>query len=115
MRFLLNANMPCSTLAVFVERGHIQRSAFGTPAWAMHPTKRLRPRRVLIPLYSWRVIWISPMCAAILRKVADDWTAGRITTLVGQFLTMEGLIARIPCHLVILDRNHVRFRPALGW
>lgn len=122
MRFLLDANMPCSTLAVFAEHGytakHVRDTGMGDA-----PDKEIAAQaRADAAVFVTRDLDFADVRSyppeatpgILVLRVADDWIAGRITTLVGQFLTMEGLVARIPDHLVILDQNHVRFRPALG-
>jgi len=43
----------------------------------------------------------------------DDAVAGTIVRLLERFLKQTELVDRVPGHLVILEADRVRFRPAL--
>jgi predicted nuclease of predicted toxin-antitoxin system len=49
----------------------------------------------------------------IVLRMPDDAVAQTIVNLVERLLKQTELVARIPGHLVILEPDRVRFRPAL--
>jgi predicted nuclease of predicted toxin-antitoxin system len=121
MRFLLDANMPRSTLTVLAEHGHtakhVRDISMGDARDSEIAAQARADGAVLLTrdldFADVRNYPPEAMPGILALRVPDDWTAGRITALVGGFLTMETLVARIPGHLVILDPSHARFRPAL--
>jgi predicted nuclease of predicted toxin-antitoxin system len=121
MNFLLDANMPRSAIRVLAEHEHtaihVNDVGLGdaldeqVAAWAVAESAVLITRDLDfadIRSYPPRA---SP--GILVVRVPDDWTAIRIVGLLEEFLSMEELVTRIPGHLVILDRNQARFRPAL--
>jgi predicted nuclease of predicted toxin-antitoxin system len=49
----------------------------------------------------------------IVMRMTDDAVAQTIVSLLERFLKQTALLARIPGHLVILEPDRARFRPAL--
>jgi predicted nuclease of predicted toxin-antitoxin system len=49
----------------------------------------------------------------IVLRMPDDAVAQTIVNLLERFLKQTALAARLPGHLVILEADRVRFRPAL--
>nr|VFJ65801.1 MAG: Predicted nuclease, contains PIN domain, potential toxin-antitoxin system component [Candidatus Kentron sp. FM]VFJ68989.1 MAG: Predicted nuclease, contains PIN domain, potential toxin-antitoxin system component [Candidatus Kentron sp. FM]VFK17708.1 MAG: Predicted nuclease, contains PIN domain, potential toxin-antitoxin system component [Candidatus Kentron sp. FM] len=49
----------------------------------------------------------------LVLRVDDTSTAQEIAQLLKRFVTLPQLVSRIPGHLVVLDNDRVRFRPAL--
>jgi hypothetical protein len=82
MRFLVDANMPRSTLALLAGLGHTGEHA--------------RDIKGLIVL-----------------RMPDDAVAQTIVNLLERFLKQTELATRLPGHLVIIEPDRVRFRPAL--
>jgi predicted nuclease of predicted toxin-antitoxin system len=122
MRFLLDANMPRSTLALFAEHGHtaVHVNDIGlssAPDHQIAARARVEDAVLVTRDIDFADVRNYPPEASpgfLVLRVADDWTASQISSLTGTFLNMEALVANIPGHLVILDHRQVRFRPALG-
>lgn len=49
----------------------------------------------------------------LVMRVPDESTAAQIAEVLDRFLALKELVAQLPGHLVILERDRVRFRPAL--
>lgn len=49
----------------------------------------------------------------LVLRVPEHLTADHIATLLERFVSMTNLVSQIPGHLVVLDENRARFRPAL--
>lgn len=121
MRFLLDANMPRSALSALIAAGHtaahvrdlemggasddlIDRHAQATGAILVTRDLDFADTRAYPP---------ETAPGRLVLRVADNDTAEAIADLLKRFLTLKDLVARIPGHLVVLERARVRFRPAL--
>ncbi|MFB1512853.1 MAG: DUF5615 family PIN-like protein [Thiocapsa sp. C3-sup] len=121
MRFLLDANMPRSALRALIAAGHsaahvrdlemgrasddlIDRHAQATGAILVTRDLDFADTRAYPP---------ETAPGRLVLRVADNDTAEAIADLLKRFLTLKDLVARIPGHLVVLERGRVRFRPAL--
>lgn len=94
MKFLLDANMPHSTLVVFAEHGHtaehVRDIGIGDAPDEEIAARACADAAVLVT----RDLDFADVCSyppeaapgILVLRVADDWTARRITALVGEFL-----------------------------
>jgi len=122
MKFLLDANMPRSTLDVLRahkhEAWHVKGIGLGdaTDERIAAQARGLNAALVTRDLDFADVRAYPPESAPgfLVLRVPDNWTAARILALMQRFLGMTDLVARIPGHLVMLDPRQVRFRPGLS-
>jgi predicted nuclease of predicted toxin-antitoxin system len=121
MKFLLDANMPRAALRVLIEAGHVAEHVRDlglgnatderidqlaqTEGWIL-VTRDLDfcDTRNYPPENS---------AGRVVLRVEDTSTAVEIAELLQRFLALPELVNRIPGHLVVLDTNRARFRPAL--
>lgn len=122
MKFLLDANVPRSMLNIIEAHGH--------EAWHVsdiglgdETDQRIAAQADFLGAVTItrdldfadiRTYPPEPTPGFLVLRVPDDWTATRIVALMGRFLGMTDLVTQIPGHLVILDPQQVRFRPALS-
>ena len=122
MRFLLDANMPRSVLALFAQHGHevehVKDIGFGAAPDREIADRARTDGAVLVTrdLDFADVRRFPPQTAPgfLVLRIPDDWTAPRIVALLARFLSMDSLVASLPGHLAILDQRQARFRPPLG-
>lgn len=122
MRFLLDANMPRSTLKVLrdhsYEAWHVKDIGLGdaTDQRIATQARELDATLVTRDLDFADVRAYPPETAPgfLVLRVPDEWTTARIVVLMERFLGMTDLVAQIPGHLVMLGPRQVRFRPALS-
>ncbi|WP_295433925.1 DUF5615 family PIN-like protein [uncultured Thiodictyon sp.] len=122
MRFLLDANMPRSVLALLLQVGHeaehVKDIGFGDARDDEIAARACTDGAILVTrdLDFADVRRYVPQAAPgfLVLRVPDDWTAQQIVALLGRFLAMDSLVAALPGHLAILDQHQVRFRPPLG-
>ncbi len=121
MDFLLDANMPSSALRTLTDAGH--------QAWHVRDIGLGDATDERIDRHALAQGWILvtrdlDFCdirnyppehtpGRLVLRVDDTSTAEEIAQLLRRFLMLPELMGHIPCHLVILDANQVRFRPAL--
>lgn len=121
MKFLLDANMPRSTLGVIKAHGfqaeHVKDIGMGDAVDEDIAAYAHREHAVLttrdLDFADIRSYPPGPSPGYLVLRVPDNWIASRIATLMEDFLAMDDLVLQIPGHLVILDPHQVRFRPAL--
>ena len=121
MRFLLDANMPRSALALLVQHGHeaehVKDIGLGNAPDVEIAARACADGAVLVTRdLDFADVRRYPTQTApgfLVLRIPDDWTARQIVTLLGQFLAMDSLVASIPGHLAILDQRQARFRPPL--
>ena len=121
MRFLLDANMPRSSLDIIATHGyqveHVKDIGMGDATDRDIAAHVRRVAAVLITrdLDFADVRSYPPESSAgyLVLRVPDNWIASEIATLIDHFFAMKDLLVQIPGHLVILDPRQVRFRPAL--
>ena len=121
MRFLLDANMRRSALRVLLAAGHaathvrdlgmgqatddlIDRHAQAADAILVTRDLDFADTRAYPP---------ESAPGRLVLRVADNDSAGSVAALLERFLALPDLVVQIPGHLVILERDRVRFRPAL--
>jgi predicted nuclease of predicted toxin-antitoxin system len=112
MRFLVDANMPRSSLALLAGLGHTGEHARDIGLGHAPDTQiaaRARDTGAALvtrdPPHEFQGI--------IVLRIPDDAVAQTIVNLFERFLKQTELAARLPGHLVILEPDRARFRPAL--
>jgi len=121
MRFLVDANMPRSTLALLASLGHTGEHArdigLGHAADAeIAAYARSRGAAIITRDVDFADIRNYPppdYRGILVLRMPDDAVAQTIVNLLERFLKQTELATRIPGHLVILETDRVRFRPAL--
>ncbi|MFA5915334.1 MAG: DUF5615 family PIN-like protein [Burkholderiales bacterium] len=122
MKFLLDANMPRAALAVTRSRGHsvehVRDIGLGdaTDARIVEHARSVGAVLVTRDLDFADVRRYEPAQSPglLVLRVPDDGTAAQVAAVLGRFLALADLVMQLPGHLVILERDRVRFRPALG-
>jgi len=121
VKFLLDANMPRAALDVTRSRGHgvehvrdiglddatdarIAEHARSVGAVLVTRDLDFADVRRYLPAES---------CGLLVLRVPDDSTALQVAAVLDRFLALADLVVQLPGHLVILERDRVRFRPAL--
>jgi predicted nuclease of predicted toxin-antitoxin system len=121
MRFLVDANMPRSRLALLADLGHTGEHA-GDIGLGNAPDSRIAARArstgaaLLTRDLDFADIRHYPPAdyqGILVLRMPDDAVAQAIVNLLRRFLKQTELAAQLPGHLVILERERVRFRPAL--
>jgi predicted nuclease of predicted toxin-antitoxin system len=121
MRFLVDANMPRSTLALLARLGHTGEHARDTGlGHALDAQIAAHARSTGAAIITRDVDFAdtrnyppSEFLGLLVLRMPDDAVAQTIVNLLERFLKQTELAARIPGHLVILEPDRVRFRPAL--
>jgi predicted nuclease of predicted toxin-antitoxin system len=121
MRFLVDANMPRSTLALLASLGHHGDHArdiglgHAPDAEIAAHARRLNAVIVTRDVDFADIRNYAPheFNGIIVLRMPDDAVAGTIVRLLERFLKQTELVDRVPGHLVILEADRVRFRPAL--
>src|SRR4051812_24007949 len=121
MRFLVDANMPRSALALLQDFGHtaehVRDIGLGASRDAQIALHAGNTESALITRdLDFADIRAHPpathSCLLILR-LPDHATAEQILSLLRRFLEQPDLVSQLPSHLVILEPGRVRFRPPL--
>jgi predicted nuclease of predicted toxin-antitoxin system len=121
MRFLLDANMPRSAVAVLASLGHDVDFARDI-GLANAPDSRIaaRARSSGAALITRDVDFTdvrhyppADYQGIVVLRLPDDAVAQDIVNLLERFLKQTELIKQLPGHLAILEFHRVRFRPAL--
>ncbi len=121
MRFLVDANMPRSTLALLARLGHeaefARDSGLGyAPDSQIAARARSTRAAILTRDVDFADIRHYPPAdyqGIVVMRLPDDAIAQYIVNLLERFLKQAELIRQLPGHLVILESDRVRFRPAL--
>ena len=121
MDFLLDANMPRSALRALTDAGHqawhVRDIGLGDAPDEHIDRHALTQGWVLVTRYldfcDIRNYPPEHTPGRLVLRVDDTSTANEIAQLLQRFLMLPELVGHIPGHLVILDSNRVRFRPAL--
>jgi predicted nuclease of predicted toxin-antitoxin system len=121
MRFLVDANMPRSTLALLARLGHTGEHARDiglghAPDAQIAAHARSTGAAIItrdVDFADIRNYPPSEFLGLLVLRMPDDAVAQTIVNLLERFLKQMELAARIPGHLVILEPDRVRFRPAL--
>ena len=121
MRFLVDANMPRSTLALLARFNHAAEHARDI-GLGHAPDSQIaaRARSSNVALITRDVDFAdirnyppAEYEGLIVMRMPDDAIAQTIVNLLERFLKQTELINQLPGHLVILEPARVRFRPAL--
>jgi predicted nuclease of predicted toxin-antitoxin system len=121
MRFLVDAKMPRSTLALLARLGHTGEHARDiglghAPDAQIAAHARSTGAAIItrdVDFADIRNYPPSEFLELLVLRMPDDAVAQTIVNLLERFLKQMELAARIPGHLVILEPDRVRFRPAL--
>ena len=121
MRFLVDANMPRSTLALLASLGHhgehVRDIGLGhAPDAQIAAHARNLNAAIVTRDIDFADIRNYPpheFQGLIILRLPDDAVAQVIVNLLERFLRQTELAARLPGHLVIVEPDRVRFRPAL--
>lgn len=121
MRFLVDANVPRSTLKLLQEFDHsaehvrdIGLAASPDAQIALHA--RTVGSILITRDLDFADIRVYPLDASpgiIVMRLPDDAIADQICQLLRRFLKQVDLVDRVPRHLVILEAHRVRFPPPL--
>jgi len=121
MRFLVDANMPRSTLALLASLGHCGEHARDiglghAPDAEIAAHARSVGASIITRDVDFANIRNYPphqFDGIVFLRMPDDAVAQTIVNLLERFLKQTELATRLPGHLVILESSRVRFRPAL--
>jgi len=121
MRFLVDANMPRATLLLLRACGHtaehVRDLGLGhAPDHQIAARARATEAVLMTRDLDFADIRNYPPdqhSGLIVLRLPDDAVAQDILRLVERFLKESELIAQVPGHVVILEADRVRFRPAL--
>ena len=121
MKFLLDANLPRSTAGLLKNLGHEVHDVLDVlPGGADDDSVAAHARTHQLTLitrdFDFADIRNYPpheFQGILVLRMPDDSVAQTIVNLLERFLKQTELAARLPGHLVILEPDRVRFRPAL--
>ena len=121
MRFLVDANLPRSTVALLQRHGHAAEHVRDL-GLGQAPDSQIAARvRTSSAVLMTRDLDFADIRnyppgsypGIIVLRLPDDAAAQDIVTLVERLLKQSELLTQVPGHLVILEADRVRFRPAL--
>ncbi len=121
MRFLLDANMPRAALRVLIAAGHsaahVRDLDMGAATDAVIDQYAQAWGHILVTrdldFADTRAYPPEPSPGRLVLRVPDNSSANEIADLLARFLAATDLVAQIPGHLVVLEEDRVRFRPAV--
>lgn len=121
MRFLVDANMPRSVMALLENFGHDTEFARDIGLGHVPDSVIASQARVLKAAIITRDLDFADIRnyppheydGIIVLRMPDDAVASAIVHLLERFLEQTELVAQIPSHLVIVEPDRVRFRPPL--
>ena len=121
MQFLFDANMPRSALQVLIQANysasHVRDQGLGDAPDAHINQFALQHGWTLVTrdldFCDIRNYPPETSPGRIVVRLSETSTAADIVQLLRRFVAAPELIQHIPGHLVIIDANQVRFRPAL--
>jgi predicted nuclease of predicted toxin-antitoxin system len=122
MRFLIDANLPRSTVVLLSTCGHavefardIGLGAAADADIAAH-AKSVGAALLTRDLDFADIRRYPPQdyMGIVVLRLADDATAPEIVAVLERFVKQSGLLAEVPGRLAIVERDRVRFRPALA-
>ncbi|HET6568211.1 MAG TPA: DUF5615 family PIN-like protein [Rhodothermales bacterium] len=121
MRFLVDANLPRSTIAAFTRAGHeaIHVNDVGlkeAPDELIAQRAREIQAAIVTRDLDFADIRRYPPAdypGIVVMRLPDDTVATDIVQILEQFLGRAEIIDNLPAHLAIVGARQVRFRPAL--
>lgn len=121
MKFLLDANMPRSALTLLRQCGHeaehVRDLGMGAATDAFIDDYARRSGLVVVTrdldFADVRRFPPESRPGLLVLRLADACSAGDVVAVLARLLSDAKLVGRIPGHLVILQSDHVRFRPPL--
>ncbi|TAN49910.1 MAG: hypothetical protein EPN21_10185 [Methylococcaceae bacterium] len=121
MKFLLDANMPRAALHVLLEAGHqaahVRDVGLGDAVDEHIDGYADKQGLILVTrdldFCDTRSYPPEKSPGRLVLRVADSSTAQQIAQLLERFMLLTHLVDQIPGHLVVINSNRVRFRPAL--
>ena len=121
MRFLVDANLPRSTIAAFARAGH-QATHVNDVGLKEAPDELIAQRAretqaaIVTRDLDFADIRRYPPAAyagIVVIRLPDDTVAADIVQIVERFLARAEIIDNLPGHLAIVGARQVRFRPGL--
>jgi predicted nuclease of predicted toxin-antitoxin system len=121
MRFLVDANMPRSVLVLLQSLGHAAEHVRDLGLGGVPDSEIAARARSIGAVLLTRDLDFSDIRhylpseyqGFIVMRLSDDAVARDILSSLERFLKQTELVAQLPGHLVILEEDRVRFRPAL--
>jgi predicted nuclease of predicted toxin-antitoxin system len=121
MLFLVDANLPRSTVLLLRRFGHTADHVRDIGMGGAPDSEIAARARQTMAVLMTRDIDFADIrnyppdryFGIVVLRMPDDAVAADILRLTERFLKETDLLGRVPQHLVILESNRVRFRPAL--
>jgi predicted nuclease of predicted toxin-antitoxin system len=121
VKFLLDANMPRSALALLRQHGHeaehVRDLGMGADTDASIDDFARRSGLIVVTrdldFADVRQFPPESRPGLLVLRLADASTASDVVAVLARFLSDTTLVGQIPGHLVILQSDHARFRPPL--
>ena len=121
MRFLVDANLPRSTIALLTRLGHtgdhVRDIGLGAAPDAQIAARAKTTGACLITrdldFADIRAYPPGDYPGFIVLRLSDDAVAATILETLERFLVRQELVKQIQAHLVIVEQDRARFRPAL--
>lgn len=121
MRFLLDANLPLSSVEVFRipghEASHVRELGMGHLPDSEIAAYALKTKSVLatrdLDFADIRAYPPDQYDGLLVIRLHDEATATEINAVLERFLRMEEWIDSLPGRLAIVEESRVRFRPAI--
>lgn len=121
MRFLVDANLPRSTIALFGRYNHsaehVRVLGLGMATDSQVASHARSTGAVLVTrdmdFSDVRRYPPADYPGIIVIRLSEDAVAQDILDLLERFLKQTNLVIQLPGHLIVLEEGRVRFRPAL--
>ena len=121
MHFLVDANLPRSTVALLIRHGHtaehVRDIGLGDAADTQIAARAQMTGACLmtrdLDFADIRAYPPADYPGLLVLRLPDDAVAATIMDALEQFLAQPELVKQIPAHLVIVEQDRARFRPAL--
>jgi predicted nuclease of predicted toxin-antitoxin system len=121
MRFLVDANLPRSTVALLARLGHTAEHVRDIGLGDAPDTQIAARAKATGACLITRDLDFADIRAyppgdyhgLIVLRLSDDAVVATILNTLERFLGEKELVGQIPSHLVIVEQDRARFRPAL--
>jgi predicted nuclease of predicted toxin-antitoxin system len=121
MHFLIDANLPRSILPTLARLGHSAEHVNdiglkGAPDEQIVARARATQAALITRDLDFSDIRQYPPAdfhGIVVMRIPDDTAAADIVRILERFMHQTAIIEQLPGHLVILESDHFRFRPAL--